>query len=476
MASRAEAPSRSAGPPLWVGWLAWLLSVLLLGAAVLYATGPLARSQGWLADGGAATLDAEVIAALHPDPERLGAGLIEPAREPAVEPVDPERVQAAMAATPPEVSGSFAGAVADLTGGDLVYDLAASTPLVPASTMKVMNAVGILDALGPGHRFTTTVVAPSADTIVLVGGGDPLLMSDADSYAHAATIELPTLVELAAETAQALQAQGITEVALGFDDSLFTGPAWHPDWDPADRQFAAPISALVVDEAAGQPGTGSPSAAAAKAFADKLVAAGITVTGEPTAAPGAGGTQLAAIESAPVGLLVQEMLVYSNNFVAEMLLRQLGVAHGQPGSFTGGAAALTTTLTELGAWGDGQQIADGSGLSTSNRLTPAALVTALQLAAETPELASVLSGMPVGCATGTLTNRFTDQRSEPARGQVRAKTGTLNEVSGLAGYTRTSDGAVLAFAFIGNDLPTDRDVRGWFDHVGAALAGCDCVE
>ena len=74
-----------------------------------------------------------------------------------------------------------------------------------------------------------------------------------------------------------------------------------------------------------------------------------------------------------------------------------------------------------------------------------------------------------------MTNRFVDARSAPARGQVRAKTGTLDQVSGLAGYTPTADGGLLAFAFLGNELPRDQDSRAWFDHVGAALAGCHCV-
>ena len=48
-------------------------------------------------------------------------------------------------------------------------------------------------------------------------------------------------------------------------------------------------------------------------------------------------------------------------------------------------------------------------------------------------------------------------------------------VSSLAGYTPSSDGALIAFAVIGNGLPTDQDIRPWFDHVAAALAGCDCA-
>lgn len=460
--------------PAWPGWLLWSLTVALVGAAAIYVGGPLARQQGWLVDGGSPTVDPRVIAALHPQYERLGAGVIDPAQAPQALDASPEHVQQAMAATPPELPGRYGGAIANLSGGTLGYDLNSATALIPASTLKIMLAIAVLDALGPQHTFTTTVVTPNPGTIVLVGGGDPLLASTSTSYPWASMVTLPTTAELASRTAAALQAQGITSVSLGYDDSLFTGAVWHVDWGVADRAFVSPVSALVVDEGATSPGVDSAAPAAARLFADQLRAAGIEVAGDPVPSPGA-GTTLASVDSAPLSLLAQELLVHSDNFVAEVLLRQLALASGQPGSFEGGAAAMMASLTKLGLWREGQLIADGSGLSMNNRIAPAGIVAGLQLAAARSDLADVLAGMPVGAATGTLTNRFGDARSVPARGQVRAKTGTLDQVSGLAGYTPTSDGGLLAFAFIGNDLPSDQDPRPWFDHVAAALAGCECV-
>lgn len=474
MASNAR-PRPNAHRRTWPGWLAWLAVVAVLAASAWYASGPLARDQGWLVDGGSPTVDPAVITELHPQTEVLGAGVIDPPPTPHPSRVDPARVEQLMADNQPDLPGRYSAAIADLAGGPLAYDQDASAAVVPASTMKVMLAVAVLDALGPQHTFTTSVVMPSPATIVLVGGGDPLLASTPTSYPFADTVAPPSSEELAARTAAALTAQGITEVSLGYDDSLFAGPVWHPDWPEADRQFVAPISALVVDEAADQPGVESASPAAAATFAEQLRANGIKVVGQPSVASAAGGEQVAAIDSLPVSLLVQELLVHSNNFIAEMLLRQLALADDRPASFDGGTSALTARLTTLGLWTDGQLIADGSGLSMNNRLTTGELVAALQLAAGRDDLAAVLAGMPVAKATGTLANRFMDARSEPARGQVRAKTGTLDQVSGLAGYTPTADGTLLAFALLGNELPRDQDVRGWFDHVAAALAGCDCA-
>ncbi len=459
--------------PLWVGWLIWAFAVIVLIAAVGFAAGPVARDHGWSVDGGSASVDPLVIARIQNAP--TGNGVVGEAIEPTYRGIDPQEVAAVMAATEPTLPGRYGGAIADLDGNGLGFESGGYTPLMPASTMKLMTATATVDALGADHRFVTSVVAPSPDEIVLVGGGDPLLASTPTSYGAAAGIDLPTTADLAAKTAAALRNQGVERVRLAYDDSLFSGPAWHADWPEGDRQFVAPISALAVDEGVATPGTSSGSMNAAQIFADQLRAEGIEVNDEITEAPRSEGTELARVESAPVGLLVQEMLVHSDNFVAEMLLRQLAIARGHPGDFQGGSAALTESLVDLGLWDAGQVIVDGSGLSTENRLTPAALVRALQLAADRPELSAVLAGMPVAGATGTLGTRFSDDGSAAARGLVRAKTGTLDGVSALAGYTPTADGALIAFAFIGNDLPTDQDVRTWFDHISAALSSCNCA-
>ena len=94
-----------------------------------------------------------------------------------------------------------------------------------------------------------------------------------------------------------------------------------------------------MDEAADQPGVESASPAAAATFAEQLRANGIKVVGQPSVASAAGGEQVAAIDSLPVSLLVQELLVHSNNFIAEMLLRQLALADDRPASFDGGTSA-----------------------------------------------------------------------------------------------------------------------------------------
>ena len=92
MASNARRKP-SAPRPARVGWLVWALTLALLVGLVWYASGPLARDRGWLVDGGSPTVDPQVIAQLHPDPVRLGAGVIDPVRVPDAAPADPSLVQ-----------------------------------------------------------------------------------------------------------------------------------------------------------------------------------------------------------------------------------------------------------------------------------------------------------------------------------------------------------------------------------------------
>lgn len=446
------------------GWIAWAVTLCVLIAAGIVVLGPGADRLGWRRPAGASTISPEILQQLQP-------GAIPPETpKPAATTVNADALRAAMASVP-GAEGKYAFALSQLGEAEILVDQGATEAMIPASSLKIMTSISALEKFGAEHKFTTSVAQISDSKIILVGGGDPLLASTATSYAHAKDIDLATTAELATRTAAALQAKGITAIELGFDDSLFAGPVWHPDWAPEDRTFAAPISALVVDEAAGTPDTSSPSETSAKIFADQLTTAGIQVnfTG---AASGVGGTEIAKIESAPLLAIVRECLVHSDNFIADILLRQLAVEAGEDPSFAGGSRALKADLQGLGLWADQMQIVDGSGMSMNNRLTPAGLLAAIQLAATRPELSGLLAGLPVGCATGTLDIRFGE--AEAACGEVRAKTGALNTVSALVGYTKTADGALVAFALMGNDLPIDRDVRGWFDHVAAAIAACQC--
>jgi D-alanyl-D-alanine carboxypeptidase/D-alanyl-D-alanine-endopeptidase (penicillin-binding protein 4) len=137
----------------------------------------------------------------------------------------------------------------------------------------------------------------------------------------------------------------------------------------------------------------------------------------------------------------------SDNFTAELLLKQLGAALGFDGSTSSGAAVIRQLLAEQSIPLDGVRIVDGSGLSRLDRLTAAALVEMLRASWLDQDLRDILmSSLPVAGRNGTLERRM---RGSAAAGRVRAKTGTLNEASALSGYVNRR----FAFSVLQNGSP-----------------------
>jgi D-alanyl-D-alanine carboxypeptidase/D-alanyl-D-alanine-endopeptidase (penicillin-binding protein 4) len=168
--------------------------------------------------------------------------------------------------------------------------------------------------------------------------------------------------------------------------------------------------------------------------------------------------------------------------VAEALARQVAIAKGQPATFAGAAAAMAAVLREvltgLGARPEGFALRDGSGLSRLDRVQPAALTRVIAAVAGDgrEQLFPVLSGLPVAGFDGTLEKRYRKGPGLPAAGVVRAKTGTLNGVSALAGLVRTRDGRLLAFDLTAESVPLGWTLRSQvaLDRLAAVLAGCGC--
>ncbi|CAA9356501.1 MAG: D-alanyl-D-alanine carboxypeptidase [uncultured Nocardioidaceae bacterium] len=373
-------------------------------------------------------------------------------------------------------------AVAQLDDGEPVYS-SGSGRFIPASTTKLLTAAAALESVGPGHRFRTRVVAArSSRRVVLVGGGDPFLerspVTGDDLYP--ARADLQTLAEA---TAAELEERGRTAVRLSYDDSLFTGPSVSPDWEPSyvPDDVVAPVAALWTNEGRRRSGAviDDPAAAAAEQFAKALARRSISVVGAPTArrAPGR-AEELAVVESAPLAQVVQRMLEVSDNETAEVLFRHVSLAEGGPGSFAGGSAAVVSVLSRLGVDVAGARVVDGSGLSRENRLSAETLLSVIDTAAseERPTLRRVVTGLPVAGFNGSLIDRFQTGAAE-GPGSVRAKTGTLTGVHGLAGVVTDQDGIEFGFVAL-----TDRvkvadtlDARAVLDEIAAALAACSCA-
>ena len=169
------------------------------------------------------------------------------------------------------------------------------------------------------------------------------------------------------------------------------------------------------------------------------------------------------------------MLGESNNVIAENLARHIALATGGQPSFAGAAAAETSVLRRLGV--TGVQISDGSGLSHENRITPAALVQLIGLAAS-PSGAAIGADRPAGVrllrhARGRAGQHLL-RRRRAALGTVRAKTGNLETVIALAGVAYAKDGQLLSFAVMADKLKSLPAAGSALASVANVLAGCGC--
>lgn len=367
----------------------------------------------------------------------------------------------------PALGDRRGAAVVDLTTGKRLYGLGADVPLTPASTTKIATAVAALTALGPDHRLTTRT-ALEADTgeLVLVGGGDPTLTAREDAR------DLASLRTLAEKTATALKKRDVRKVTLSYDTTLYAGDEMHPI---GENENLARVTALMADEARTDDSTSGPvprvpdpAADAARTFAGFLEAHGITASAPgPSKATDRADT-LATVSSPPLSALVERMLTNSDNDLAEALARHTAVASGRPADFDGASAAVKARLKQLGLPVRGARFHDGSGLDRTDRITADLLTALLAKAADParPELRSALTGLPVAGFTGTLAGRYTDG----AAGVVRAKTGTLTGVNTLAGTVVTTDGHLLAFAFLASDTTDAGAAQQALDEAATTLA------
>ena len=324
----------------------------------------------------------------------------------------------------------------DLRTGDVVFARHPDLSLEPASNEKLTVTYAALRDLGVSYRFKTDALA-SDGNLYLKGFGDPTLTST-------------RLDKLAAQVAAA----GVTHAGRLFaDESWFDARRTAPGWKASFLiDECPPLSALVVDRAQYDHHVAlSPALAAAGTFRKLLRKHGVTTGAIALGRAPASATQLGEVESPPLAAVVKAMDRDSDNFRAEMLLKELGAEGRGAGTTAAGAAIVRADLASDGVPLAGVSIVDGSGLSQLDRLTAGAVASLLEVAWNNPVLKLPLwSALPVAGVSGTLEDRM---QKAPARGAVRAKTGTTDEASALSGYVRDR----YVFAVLQNGSP----VRAW---------------
>jgi D-alanyl-D-alanine carboxypeptidase/D-alanyl-D-alanine-endopeptidase (penicillin-binding protein 4) len=360
----------------------------------------------------------------------------------------------------PGNSAASSGAVAvDLATGQTLFARNPNTPLAPASNEKLTVTFTALQELGATYRFRTAVLAYGRQDgdvwhgdVYLKGFGDPTLTS-------LGLEQLVAQVKLA----------GITRIdgrVLGDEswfDSQRTAPGWRASFFVNE---CPPLSALVVDRDVydGHVALNPPLAAAGR-FRQLLREHGIVAgpAGLGSAPESAYG--LAQIESDPLPVVLAAMDRKSDNFIAEELLKAIGAEAGDGGTTAAGAAVVRRDLAAAGIPLGGVRIVDGSGLSLADRLTAQVLALLLSFAWNDSELHQPLwAALPVAGVSGTLEDRM---QFAPARGAVRAKTGTTERASALSGFVRDR----YVFAVLQNGWPVSTySARKAEDRFATALA------
>ncbi|KMP10646.1 D-alanyl-D-alanine carboxypeptidase [Candidatus Nitromaritima sp. SCGC AAA799-C22] len=203
-----------------------------------------------------------------------------------------------------------------------------------------------------------------------------------------------------------------------------------------------------------------PTVYAATVFKDFLRRAGVEVTGTVRidAVP-EDAYDLTDHESVPLSLILRGLNKYSNNFVAEQILKTLGAElYGQPGTTEKGLRAMEEYIQSLGYAPGKYRILDGSGLSRQNRLSPDQIVSVLKnMQGDLGVYPEFVSALGVMGRDGNVRNRMNGQDGSE---KTRVKTGTLNYVSALSGYFQSVDGERFAFSILMNDLRCSNG-RAW---------------
>ena len=339
--------------------------------------------------------------------------------------------------------------------------------VIPASTEKVMTAAAALEILGPDTRFRTSVqaAAPPSGGVVqgnlfLVGGGDPVLTTD--SYAET-TIKQDRAHTRLEALARAVSDAGITRIegsVLG-DESRYTSARYVDAWPGRfiDQNQTGPLSALSVNDGfesfptTSDPGaplrpSPDPATRAAAVFTVLLEQRGVDVVGDPGVgqAP-ADAAEIAGKNSKKVKRIVAQMLTFSDNQTAELLLREIGFQASGTGTTDAGAAAVEEHVQASSLPAEGEDAVDGSGLAASNRLTCGLLVETFDTAGRESDL---VNGLAVAGEPGTLEGFA----GTPLDGRLRGKTGSLNDVTALTGIVDLEGGGDhLTFASIINNPP-----------------------
>ena len=355
-------------------------------------------------------------------------------------------------------AGPYSGAYVFDVSGDrphAVFRWRHRTPRILASNTKLFTTTAALSRFGTQGTLGTEVLGTGElDTegifrgsLYLRGGGDPTFGSrrfTKKSYGGGATVQ---------DLAALLEDTGIERVTgrVYGDESAFDSLRGGPDSSYGVSPWVGPLSALSYNRGlfteGGRGYQASPPAFAAARLGEALKARGVTVRLKPRAGlTPTDARVLASVESPPMERLIRLTNKPSDNFFAEMLLKDLADQAGGTGTTAAGARIAAAHARALGARAT---IVDGSGLSRGNRASPFSVVRLLSAIYRSDDFDPFVGSLPIAGQDGTLFDRM---RRGAARWRCRGKTGTLSNVSALSGYCEARSGDNYAYSILMNGV------------------------
>ncbi len=338
--------------------------------------------------------------------------------------------------------------VCDLDDDRVLYMLGERQRLRPASTMKLLTAITALSFLGDDYSFCTALYAAGrcegntfVGNLYVKGTMDPTLhAADLDSFAD-------SVLSLHVDTLRG---------NILADRSFMSGPRYGEGWSWDDEN---PLLSPLVYEGGDN---------LISLLHLRLRQRGMVVVGsEGVGTVPMDEATLLAERRTPLRALLPTMLKMSDNQYAESIFYNIGAVRNRPSTVETARGHAAAILRAAGLDPDDYYLADGSGLSPYNYLTAEAEVFLLRYAYRDKRIYTVLrQALPIAGVEGTLQYRM---RRTAAKGNVRAKTGTLTGVSALAGYCTSPEGHTIAFAILNQGVPQRRTAHAFQDAVCAAL-------
>lgn len=337
--------------------------------------------------------------------------------------------------------------VYDLTDDSTLYVYNPRQTMRPASTMKLLTSITALDQLGGKYKFKTSLYYTGSvkDSVLVgdlycVGGMDPLF-DKTDMGAFAESVKALGIHTL----------RGKIVAVTGFKDQDLLGEGWC--WDD-DNPTLTPLLIDKKDEFVSR-------------FTKQLNRDSVLVDGSATNGQLPKNALLLCTRSHELVDVLEPMMKNSDNLYAESMFYQLAAAAGaSPAKASHARQQVIKTLSKAGVRGQ-YKIADGSGLSLYNYVTPELLARLLIYAYKKSSIIRDLYvSLPIAGEDGTLKKRM---KNGPAHINVRAKTGTVTGVSSLAGYAVAANNHMLVFSIINQGIMKADDGRNFQDKVCNAL-------